>query len=144
MFKRYLVPNLIGICKQQYHLIALISLLMFIMVSQTVSAQQQIAQDAYAIFERTCFGCHGPDGAFKETLLIEHNALIDNGIVVPGNPDASELYNRLVTTDAAKRMPQQQPPLSTQAINTIRNWILAGAPDWTATSTTNGQLHLPQ
>ena len=140
MFKRYLVPNLIGICKQQYHLIALISLLMFIMVSQTVSAQQQIAQDAYAIFERTCFGCHGPDGAFKETLLIEHNALIDNGIVVPGNPDASELYNRLVTTDAAKRMPQQQPPLSVQAINTIRNWILAGAPDWTATSTTNGNF----
>ena len=143
MFKRYLVPNLIGICKQQYHLIALISLLMFIMVSQTVSAQQQIAQDAYAIFERTCFGCHGPDGAFKETLLIEHSALIQNRTVVPGNPDASELYNRLVTTDAAKRMPQQQPPLSTQAINTIRNWILAGAPDWTATSTTNGQFISP-
>ena len=143
MFGRYLVPNLIGICKQQYHLIALISLLMFIMVSQTVSAQQQIAQDAYAIFERTCFGCHGPDGAFKETLLIEHSALIQNRTVVPGNPDASELYNRLVTTDAAKRMPQQQPPLSTQAINTIRNWILAGAPDWTATATTNGNFISP-
>ena len=143
MSKRYFIPNLIGTCKQQYHLIALISLLMFIMVSQTVSAQQQIAQDAYAIFERTCFGCHGPDGAFKETLLIEHSALIQNRTVVPGNPDVSELYNRLVTTDAAKRMPQQQPPLSTQAINTIRNWILAGAPDWTATSTTNGQFISP-
>ena len=143
MFERYLVPNLIGACKQQYHLIALISLLIFIVSSQTVSAQQQIAQDAYAIFERTCFGCHGPDGAFKETLLIEHSALIQNRTVVPGNPDASELYNRLVTTDAAKRMPQQQPPLSTQAINTIRNWILAGAPDWTATSTTNGQFISP-
>ena len=143
MFKRYLVPNLIGACKKQLYRIALISLLMFIMVSQTVYPQQQIAQDAYAIFERTCFGCHGPDGAFKETLLIEHNALIDNGTVVPGNPDASELYNRLVTTDAAKRMPQQQPPLSAQAINTIRNWILAGAPDWTATATTNGNFISP-
>ena len=50
--------------------------------------------------------------------------------VVPGNPDTSELYKRLITTEAAKRMPLNQPQLSTQAINTIRNWILAGAPDW--------------
>ena len=143
MFKRYLVPNLIGACKKQLYRIALISLLMFIMVSQTVYPQQQIAQDAYAIFEQSCLICHGPDGAYKETLLIEHSALIEKGTVVPGNPDASELYNRLVTTDAAKRMPQQQPPLSAQAINTIRNWILAGAPDWTATSTTNGNFISP-
>ena len=79
----------------------------------------------------------------KRPLLIEHNALIQNRTVVPGNPDASELYNRLVTTDAAKRMPQQQPPLSTQAINTIRNWILVGAPDWTATTTTSANFISP-
>ena len=107
MFKRYLVPNLIGACKKQLYRIALISLLMFIMVSQTVYPQQQIAQDAYAIFEQSCFICHGPTGSYKETLLIEHNALIQNGTVVPGNPNASELYNRLLTTDIAKRMPLQ-------------------------------------
>ena len=61
----------------------------------------------------------------------------------PGNPDASELYNRLLTTDTAKRMPLGQPQLSTQAIDTIRNWILAGAPDWAATSTTDGQFISP-
>ena len=107
---------------------------------QNVSAQQQIAQDAYAIFEQSCFICHGPTGSFKETLLIEHNALIQNGTVVPGNPNASELYNRLLTTDIAKRMPLNLPPLSAQAIDTIRNWILAGAPDWAATSTTDGDF----
>ena len=143
MFKRYLVPSLIGACKKQLYRIALISLLMFIMVSQTVYPQQQIAQDAYAIFQQSCLICHGPDGAYKETLLIEHNALIDKGTVVPGNPAASELYNRLITTDLDKRMPRQQPPLSAQAIDTIRNWILAGAPDWAATSTSNGQFISP-
>ena len=137
MFKRYLVPNLIGACKKQLYRIALISLLMFIMVSQTVYPQQQIAQDAYAIFEQSCFICHGPSGSHRETLLIEHNALIQNGTVVPGNPNASELYNRLIATDTAKRMPRQQPQLSAQSIDTIRNWILAGAPDWAATSTTD-------
>ena len=143
MFKRYLVPNLIGICKQQYHLIALISLLIFIVSSENVRSQQQVAQDAYAIFEQSCFICHGPTGSFKETLLIEHNALIQNGTVVPGNPDASELYKRLVTTDAAKQMPLGQPQLSTQAIDTIRNWILAGAPDWTRVATTDGDFISP-
>ena len=142
MFKRNLVPYLIRACKQQ-HLIKLIVLLMFIVGSQNVHPQQQIAQDAYAIFEQSCFICHGPAGSFKESLLIDHNTLIQNGTVIPGNPNTSELYNRLVTTDTAKRMPLQQPPLSAQAINTIRNWILAGAPDWTATSTTDGDFISP-
>ena len=141
MFKRYFIPNLIGICKQ--YCIALISLLMLIMASQTVYPQQQIAQDAYAIFEQSCFICHGPTGSYKETLLIEHNALIENGTVVPGNPNASELYNRLLTTDTATRMPLGQPQLSTQAIDTIRNWILAGAPDWVTVATTDGDFISP-
>ena len=142
MFKRNLVPYLIRACKQQ-HLIKLIVLLMFIVGSQNVHPQQQIAQDAYAIFEQSCFICHGPAGSFKESLLIDHNTLIQNGTVIPGNPNASELYNRLVATDTTKRMPLNQPQLSTQAINTIRDWILAGAPDWTATSSTDGDFISP-
>ena len=138
MFKRYLVA-----CKQQQYRITLIGLLIFIVCSQNISAQQQIAQDAHAIFEQSCLICHGPDGAYKETLLIEHNALIQNGTVVQGNPAASELYNRLLITDAAKRMPLGQPQLSAQAIDTIRNWILAGAPDWAAAPTADGDFISP-
>ena len=137
MFKRYLEA-----CKH-HHLITLIGLLMCIMGSQNISAQQQIALDTYAIFQQSCLICHGPDGAYKESLLMEHNALIEKGSVVPGNPDASELYNRLLNTDTAKRMPLGQPQLSTQSINTIRNWILAGAPDWAVTSTTDGDFISP-
>ena len=133
MFKRYLVA-----CKQQYRII-LIGLLIFIVGYQNVYPQQQIAQDAYAIFEQSCLICHGPDGAHKESLLIEHSALIEKGTVVPRNPDVSELYNRLITTDLAKRMPLGS-QLSAQAINTIRNWILAGAPDWAAAPTTDRQF----
>ena len=139
MFKCRFSPALIEV----RHRIAFIYLLMCIVGSQNVSAQQQIAQDAYAIFEQSCFICHGPTGAYKETLLIEHNALIQNGTVVPGNPNASELYNRLIATDTAKRMPLAQPQLSAQSIDTIRNWILAGAPDWAATSTTDRQFISP-
>ena len=143
MFKRYLVPHSVGACKRHQHRIALICLLIFIVGSQTVYPQQQIAQDAYAIFEQSCFICHGPEGSFKESLLIDHDTLIQNGTVVPGNPDASELYNRLITTDTAKRMPLNQPQLPAPAIDTIRNWILAGAPDWAATSSTDGDFISP-
>ncbi len=136
MFKCHLVA-----CKQ--HRIVLIVLLIFIVGSQNISAQQQIAVDTYAIFQQSCLICHGPDGAYKESLLMEHNALIETGSVVPGNPDASELYKRLITTETAKRMPLGQPQLPDQSINTIRNWILAGAPDWAVTSTTDGDFISP-
>ena len=125
------------------YFIAFICLLIFIVGSQSIPAQQQIAVDTHAIFQQSCNICHGPDGAYKESLLMEHNALIEKGSVVPGDPDASELYNRLLTTDAAKRMPLGQPQLPAQSIATIRNWILAGAPDWSVTSTTDGDFISP-
>ena len=113
--------------------ILLCCLLIFIVSSQNVPAQPQIAQDAYAIFEQSCFDCHGPNGSYPEALLIEYDALLQNGTVVPGNPDVSELYNRLLTTDEAERMPLGQPQLPVQSINTIRDWISAGAPSWIKT-----------
>ena len=137
MFKPYFVA-----CKH-HHLIIPICLLMFIVGSQNLYPQQQIALDTYAIFQQSCLICHGPDGAYKESLLMEHSALIEKGSVVPGNPDASELYKRLITTETAKRMPLGQPQLPPQSINTIRNWILAGAPDWAATSTTDAAFISP-
>ena len=48
------------------YFIAFICFLMFIVGSQTASAQQQIALDTHAIFQQSCLICHGPDGAYKE------------------------------------------------------------------------------
>ena len=85
---------------------ALVSLLLLIVTLQSASAQSQLAQDAYAIFEANCLNCHGPDGAFRETLLMEHSELINGGSVVPGNPNASELYKRLLgPTENGAQMP---------------------------------------
>ena len=110
---------------------------LIVSASQHVSAQSQSAQDAYAIFEASCLGCHGPDGAFRETLLMEYGELIDGSTVIPGNPDASELYKRLLgATENGAQMPFGQEPLPAQSIDTVRRWILAGAPDWTPTATT--------
>ena len=94
-------------------------------------AQENIAEQAYNIFQRHCFNCHGPSGSFREDLLIDHAAVIDSGLVVPGNPLASEFYKRLVEgTPEKPKMPLGLPPLSPQALATITIWISQGAPDW--------------
>ncbi len=139
MFKRHVISSLIGFCQKQ-RLSVCIGLLMCILSYQTISAQQQIALDTYAIFERSCFNCHGPDGAYKETLLMEHNALItENGPVVPGNLEASRLYKRLLG-EGGQLMPLGGPPLPDSQIETVKNWILAGAPDWAVTSVSDGDF----
>ena len=106
-------------------------LLILLVLGSSAYAQQNVAQQAYAIFQQSCLGCHGEHGPFKESLVIDSAAgLIQSGAVIPGAPIVSELYTRLLEKDKAKRMPLNQPQLSPEAILTIGNWILAGAPSW--------------
>ena len=99
----------------------------------TAAAQENLAQQAYAIFQQNCLTCHGEHGNFTEAIVIKPSSpktLIQSGAVVPGKPVESVVYTRLLEADPAKRMPLGQPPLSPQAILTIGNWILAGAEGW--------------
>ncbi|MDE0298422.1 MAG: dockerin type I domain-containing protein [Candidatus Poribacteria bacterium] len=140
MFYRHFISALMG----TKHSLAIICLFTFIAGTHHASAQSRIAQDAFAIFQQNCLICHGPDGAFRETLLMEHDSLILGGSVVPGNPDASELYKRLLgPTENGARMPLGQQPLPPRSTGTIRNWILAGAPDWTTIPATNRPFFSP-
>ena len=75
---------------------------------------------------------------------MEHSELIEGGTVVPGNPNASELYKRLLgPTENGAQMPFGQPQLPAQSIDTIRRWILSGAPDWATIPTTNSRFISP-
>ena len=126
-------------------LITFVSLLTVILGnSHSVDAQQNLAQQAYAIFEQNCLNCHGEHGAFTEEIIIEHTSLIETGAVVPGRPIESELYKRLLVNDPAKRMPLGQPQLPPAAILTIGNWIQAGAPSWENTSEADGSFIMPK
>ena len=97
----------------------------------TADAQENLAQEAYAIFEQNCLNCHGESGAYKDELLIERAALVDTKVVMPGDPENSEFYKRLLgPTENGTQMPLNLPLLSPEAIETIALWIAAGAPDW--------------
>ncbi len=77
---------------------------------------------------------------FLFALLMEHSALIGEGIVVPNNPSASALYPCLPTAGIANRLPLGQSQLPAGSIETIRNWILAGVPDWAVPSSPSNRF----
>lgn len=106
-------------------------LLILIFGYQSAEAQQNLAQQAYLIFEQSCFDCHGPTGSHTEQFIIESASdLVATGAVVRGKPIESELYRRLLINDPAKRMPLGRSRLSAASIETIDKWIQAGAPSW--------------
>ena len=79
----------------------------------TAEAQENRAQEVYAIFEQNCLNCHGAAGAYKDELLIERTALVDTGVVIPGDPEGSEFYKRLLgPTENGAQMPLNLPSLS--------------------------------
>jgi hypothetical protein len=90
------------------------------------------------IISDRCFKCHGPDKSKQESELGLHDeeglfkTLKDdpNGhVVVPGQPENSELYRRIMTTDTAEVMPPPESNLSLSDYEKalIKKWIEQGA-----------------
>jgi hypothetical protein len=96
------------------------------------------------ILSDRCFKCHGPDSRQRKANLrldipdSAYAALKESPgmfAIVPGKPDQSEVYHRIISEDTAERMP---PPssnvsLSEYEIKLITKWIKQGAeykPHW--------------
>jgi hypothetical protein len=78
-----------------------------------------------------CLSCHSAEKAKGEYRLHSFEALLLPGkskapAVVPGKPEESELYRRLITRDEDDRMPQKEEPLPAKQIEMIKQWILEG------------------
>jgi mono/diheme cytochrome c family protein len=88
------------------------------------------AAQAKAIFHKRCYECHKYDVAKGGIKILHHRLLVTTRQMVrPGDPDDSELFQRLMTKDPDTRMPP--PPkrrLPAEEIEVIRRWILDGAP----------------
>ncbi|HEY0075543.1 MAG TPA: DUF1549 domain-containing protein, partial [Abditibacteriaceae bacterium] len=89
-------------------------------------------RDVRPILSDKCFACHGPDAAKRKAGLrldVRENAL-ENNVIVPGQPDKSELLKRIVSHDPNEVMPPPEAklePLKAAEIETIRQWIKGGA-----------------
>ena len=101
-------------------------------LSQPVDFESQIKP----LLSDRCFTCHGPDENSRKADLHLYSRegamskLDENlAVIMPGKPEASLLYKRLITDDPDELMP---PPKSNLALSTkekelIRRWIIEGA-----------------
>ena len=88
------------------------------------------------ILSKYCFSCHGPDEAKRKAGLrldTRAGAIARNEdgevAVVPGDPAASQLLERVSTSDKDERMPPKaKPGPSAAEQGLLRQWIAAGAP----------------
>ncbi|MHC2066301.1 DUF1553 domain-containing protein [Bremerella sp. T1] len=93
-------------------------------------AKVDFATQIRPILSDRCFHCHGPDAESRaaDLRLDEADAAHDYAIV-PGEPENSEAFLRIVAEEPADRMP---PPdsnrtLSEDEIELLRQWIKQGA-----------------
>lgn len=89
--------------------------------------------DVYPILQENCFACHqGHDSEagfrldLRDELLGHYQG---HPLVVPGDSNASPLYQVLITEDEAARMPLGSDRLSDSDIDVVRRWIDQGL-DW--------------
>jgi hypothetical protein len=95
---------------------------------ETLSYNQHIRP----ILNQKCLSCHGGVRKMGEfSLLFEEEAFqpAESGqvAIIPGHPQQSELYRRLVHHDADERMPLDADPLSEKEKKLISRWIKEGA-----------------
>ena len=88
--------------------------------------------DVAPLLQRRCVACHGPDKAKGHYRLDTFANLLKPGSsdkppVVPGQPEASQLYRLLVEKNPDDRMPQDADPLAGTEVAVTRDWIASGA-----------------
>ena len=95
------------------------------------------SRDVRPILSDHCFACHGPDESSRQMGLrfdIEDGPKKPRGdrppVIVPGDPAASLILQRVAPSDPAMRMPplySDRKPLTEKEVATLRAWIEQGA-----------------
>lgn len=105
-------------------------------------ATVDFSRDIRPILAEHCFHCHGPDAKDRKAglQLDVRDPALKGGkselpAIVPGKPDASEIIQRIISTDEEEVMPppKEKKPLSPAQKDALRRWIAEGAdyaPHW--------------
>lgn len=90
-------------------------------------------RDILPILSDRCFHCHGPDEGHREAGLRLDLPDGDEGallVILPGDLEGSELWNRITTDDEDIRMPPAEAnkkPISSEEQELFKRWIEDGA-----------------
>ena len=101
--------------------------------TQDATADTWFSAQILPIFENSCVSCHNESKAKGGLMLNTLEALMKGAtagpVVVPMDPDGSELFHRvtLPTSDEFHMPPEGKTPLTKDQIAAINDWIRAGA-----------------
>src|SRR5581483_11993300 len=98
------------------------------------------------ILSNRCFKCHGPAAEEGGLRLDLRERATKRKVIVPGQPEASKLVQRLLSSDEDERMPPPEAGdrLKPEQVALLKQWIARGAeytPHWAFTKPR--QLPLP-
>ncbi|MBI3461765.1 MAG: PSD1 domain-containing protein [Planctomycetes bacterium] len=96
-------------------------------------AQELFLQQIQPLFKKACLGCHGEGDALESNFdMRTRDALLAGGdlgkALVPGNAEASPLYQAVTWEGDLPMPPQERNRLTAAEVAAIRDWINAGAP----------------
>lgn len=117
----------------QTHSFGLVLSLLLVAPSARAAGTADYGRDIEPLLSNSCYTCHGPDETHREADLrldVRSSAVDDCGVIVPGDPEGSELLRRLTTSDEFEKMPPEdshKPALSDSQIKLVRGWIEEGA-----------------
>src|SRR5262245_24040028 len=94
-----------------------------------VPARIDFQRDVRPLFEKRCFGCHGPEQQMANFRLDRRRDALRGGsivVIAPGSSSASRLFHKISGTRYGQRMPPTG-PLSDDEIEIIKRWLDQGA-----------------
>ena len=104
-------------------------------------------RDIRPILSENCFRCHGPDSASRKAdlRLDKREQAVEQGVIVPGDADNSEIISRIFSTDPKEMMP---PPTTHKTLTQhqkelLKKWVAGGAefqPYWVFLAPKRGEL----
>lgn len=110
------------------HLLVVVTLLASSPAFAQPAGKIEFNRDIRPILSDKCFQCHGPDPSHRKAKLrLDTDAGLK--VIEKGKPGDSELFARVITDDADKRMPPKKSgkTLTKAEIELIRRWIEQGA-----------------
>lgn len=104
--------------------------------TQAANAQQKAEatppdfnREVQPILSKHCYACHGMDDKTREADLRLDTLDGSRQAIEPGDPEASEVWLRVISDDEDLRMPpaEAHPALDQKSLDTLKRWIESGA-----------------
>jgi hypothetical protein len=103
------------------------------LASAPAFAEVDFNKEIRPLLNKECIVCHGGVKKAGGISLQFRDLALKKGEseaipIVPGKPEESEAFLRLISEDKTERMPKKAPPLKPEEIAKFKQWIAEGAP----------------